>query len=78
MYWYDDNSDKDPTSRRVIDFIMDSAADLSSLPGINKYGTPQPDDSTVHLPVEKGSSVLCIGDASLYILNSQNQWIKSV
>lgn len=78
MFWYDDNSYRDPTSRRVVDFLMDSVEDLSDLPGINKRGTPQPDDSTVHLPVEKGSTALCISDASLYILNSQNQWIKSV
>lgn len=78
MFWYDDNSNRDPTSRRVVDFFCDTPADVADLPGIKKYGKPQPDDSTVHLPVEKGSTAMVISDASLYILNSQNQWIKSV
>lgn len=74
MYWLDDTSDRDPTSRRVVDFIMDSTDDIPSLPRIGVYGTPQPDDSFVHYPVEKGSTALCIANSSLYMLNSDNVW----
>ena len=76
-YWYDDTSDRDPTSRRCVDFMMDSESDISALPGIRTYGTPQPDDSTVHLPVEKGSTAMSISPAKLFILNSNNQWTEA-
>lgn len=73
-YWIDDTSDRDPTSRRVLDYIMDTPDDLAALPGINRKGTPQPDDSTLHLPVEKGSTAFCISNSSIYMLNSSDQW----
>ena len=76
-YWLDDTSDRDPTSRRCLDFMIDTADDLNSLPSINHTGVPQSDDSTVHLPVEKGSTAFCIGNSNLYMLNSEGEW-KSV
>lgn len=77
MYWYDDTSDRDPSSRRCVDFIIDTPADINNLPGIGVYGKPQPDDSTVHFPVEKGSTAMSISPAKLFILNSSNQWTEA-
>ena len=76
MYWLDDTSDRDPTTRRVRDFMMDSDADLASLPRIGIPGVPQPDDTFVSLPVEKGSSAMSIKEGNLYFLNSNNEWQK--
>ena len=76
-YWYDDLSARSVgTSRRVVDLICDTDADIQDLPTSVAEGVPQPDSSTVHLPVEQGSSCMVIGSSSLYMLNSQDQWVE--
>lgn len=74
-YWYDDST-QIKTSRRLVDFIMDNDDDVELLPKIGIPGVPQAGDSTLHLPVVKGSTSLSIGSASLFMLNSHNEWVK--
>ena len=75
-YWYDDASPRGNTSRRVIDFVADTDSDISTLPTSNTEGVPQGDDTTLHKKVEKGSSCLVIDSSSLYMLNSEDQWVQ--
>lgn len=75
-YWYDDTSARSNTSRRCIDFMMDDDSDVNSLPTIENEGVPQDGDSTLHLPVSKGSSALSISSTTLYFLNSQGEWVE--
>lgn len=73
-YWYDDTSARGLTSRRCVDFMMDSEEDLEALPTSSAEGEPQGDDSTLHLKVAKGSTAMSIETKILYILNSKDQW----
>ena len=75
-YWYDDTSARSMTSRRNVDFMMDDDSDVSLLPTIENEGVPQDGDSTLHLPVGKGSSALSIATATLFMLNSQGEWVQ--
>lgn len=77
-YWIDDTSDRDRTSRRCLDFLMDSSQDLNSLPKIGIPGVPQPGDSSAHLPVEKGSTAFSVSEFKIWFLNSQNQWVTKI
>ncbi len=56
------------------EFYCDETSDIADMPTTSTEGTPQSDDSTIHHTVAKGSSVYCIGDSSIYILNSQDIW----
>lgn len=70
-YWID------PTEKCVGNqksFYCDTTSDIATLPTASAEGTPQSDSSTVHKKVAKGSSVYCIGNARLYILDSTNTW----
>ena len=75
-YWYDDASPGGNTSRRVIDFIADTDSDIDDLPTSITEGKPQENDTTLHKCVEKGSSCLVIESSSLYMLNSDDQWVQ--
>ena len=75
-YWYDDLSARQPTSRRVIDFVCDTNADIQDLPTSSKEGVPQQGDSTLHQKVEKGSSCMVIDASTLWMLNSEDRWVE--
>jgi hypothetical protein len=76
-YWIDET---DPirysgTSRQV-SFYIDTSADVASLPGINRRGVQQGDNTVSCQPVGPGSSALCIGSGTLFILNSEDVWVE--
>ena len=75
-YWYDDTSSGRRTTHNVTDFIMDDDSDVANLPTSTTEGVPQPPDTTLHRKVAKGSSALSIGSSSLFMLNSQDQWVQ--
>lgn len=75
-YWYDDASLRGKTSRRVVEYIADTDADINDLPTSTTEGEPQEGDSTLHRCVEKGSSCLVIDSSSLYMLNSEDEWVQ--
>lgn len=62
---------------RQLTFIADSSSDIANLPTSSSPGLPQEGDSTAHLPVKAGSSCLCLNPGSFYILNTQDEWVKS-
>lgn len=77
MYWIDDH---DPgivsgTSNQR-NFYCDTSADIADLPGVDRLGVQQGDDTVSCQPVGPGSSCLCIGDGSLYMLNSLDIWVE--
>lgn len=75
-YWIDESSLSNVYgSSRQLDFYCDTAADIANLPTHTKEGVPQ-GDTVTHKKVDKGSSCLCIADSSLYMLNSEDEWIK--
>ena len=75
-YWLDESSDANNMgSTKQKDFYCDSSADISDLPTSQHEGVPQ-GDTVTHKKVDKGSSCLCIGDSTLYMLNSEDQWIE--
>lgn len=77
MYWIDETDIiKYSGSSRQISFYCDTSADIANLPGINKMGVQQGEDTISCQPVAAGSSVTCIGSGSLYILNSENRWVE--
>jgi len=73
-YWYDDTSPRSGTSRRCIAFYMDSDSDLAELPTSTTEGTPQLNDTTLHLPVGKGSTAFSIDSSSVFMLKSDDTW----
>lgn len=75
-YWYDDSSPRAKTSRRVVDYIADTDADIYNLPTSTTEGEPQENDSTAHKCVCKGSTCLVIDSALVYMLNSNDQWVQ--
>lgn len=56
------------------EFYCDETSDISTMPTSSAEGTPQTGDTTAHKKCAKGSSVYCIGNSSVYILNSLDQW----
>lgn len=75
MYWIDESEPVRYTgTSRQVSFYMDSDADVSSLPGIDRYGVQQGDDTVSCKPVGKGSSALSIDSSTLFFLNSNDQW----
>lgn len=75
-YWYDDLSARSTSSRRVVMFDTDERGNISDLPTTSAEGTPQDGDSTLHLKVAKGSTALVIEDSSVWMLNSNDEWIE--
>lgn len=73
-YWYDDASPRGRTSRRCVAFYMDSDSDLITLPTSDTEGEPQEGDTTLHLPVTKGSTAFSIESSSVFMLKSDNTW----
>lgn len=75
MYWIDTSNATQATSSRVKYFICDDEQDIQTLPTSQAEGTPQ-GDSVTHLPCSKGSTCTCISPASVYMLNSRDEWKK--
>ena len=74
-YWIDESEPiKYSGTSRQVPFWMDSDADVSSLPGINKYGVQQGDNTVSCQPVGAGSSALSIDSSTLFVLKSTNEW----
>lgn len=73
-YWFKAGSNSG--SSRQIEFLMDSDADVSSLPTSSQNGTKQQNDDVSHLKCGKGSVALSIGTGNVFILNSNDFWVK--
>lgn len=71
-YWID-NTDSDQTGNTKA-FMCDAASDISSLPTSSAEGGG--DDIVARQKVAKGSSCLCLGEGTLYILNSSDIWVQ--
>lgn len=71
MYWIDQGS---YTNQRS--FYCDNESDIANLPKMDTEGVKQGDDDVSYLPCAKGSSCLCLGNSSLYILGSNNVWVR--
>ena len=75
-YWFDDLITSNATGgTRQIDFYCDTAADIADLPTSEHEGVNQ-GDTVTHKKVDKGSSCLCIGNSSLYMLDSNDNWVE--
>lgn len=77
-YWIDES---DPgrimSNSKQIPFWADTEDDVDDLPGINKYGVQQGNDTVSCRPCGRGSTCTVIGDgrgARIYALNSNNEW----
>lgn len=76
-YWLDESDPiKYSGTSRQVSFFIDTPSDINDLPGINKRGVQQGDNTVSCEPVGAGSSALCISEGALYILNSQNVWTQ--
>jgi len=75
MYWIDRNSQPKGITNQV-DFYCDTTADITNLPTSQNEGVQQGNDNVSNKPVAKGSTCLCIGSSSLYILNSSDIWTE--
>ena len=73
MYWIDTSNATQATSSRVRYFICDTTEDIDNLPDSQHEGEPQ-GDSVTHLPCSKGSTCTCIEPASVWMLNSHDEW----
>ncbi len=80
MFWIDtSDTGRLQNSDRQIPFWADSESDVANLPKMGIYGVQQGDDTISCRPVGKGSTCMCINNGSgstLYVLNSNNDWIK--
>ena len=77
MYWIDDHDPTIPSgTSNQRNFYCDNTEDINNLPGIDRVGVQQGDDTVSCQPVGAGSSCLCIGGSSLYILNSADVWVE--
>ena len=75
MYWISESS-KNYGSSQQVPFYCDSSADIANLPTSQNAGVQQGEDTVSCLPCAKGSSCFCIGDSSLYVLNSSDAWVE--
>lgn len=75
MYWIDTSNSTEKTSSRVRYYICDDSTDILNLPTSQEEGIPQ-GDSVTHLCCSKGSTCTCISPASVYMLNSRDEWKK--
>lgn len=75
MYWIDNSSRLNGSSKQV-PFYCDSSADVLNLPTSQHAGVQQGDDTVSCLPCAKGSTCFCIRESSLYVLNSNDEWIE--
>lgn len=70
-YWID------PTAKcvgNVKEFYCDDASDIDTMPTSSEEGTVQEGSTSAHKKCAKGSSTYCIGNSTVYILNSLDQW----
>ena len=75
-YWFDESSATNAMgSSRQKDFYCDTDEDIVDLPRNSAPGKPM-GDTVTHKEVDKGSTCLCIGSSSFYVLNSDDEWIK--
>lgn len=74
-YWINEPAYK-KTYERQIPFIIDDDSDLETLPGIDKYGVQQGDNTISNRPVAEGSTAFSIGSSKHFMLNSKNKWTE--
>ena len=75
MYWIN-NSNETHGSSKQVPFMCDTLADISNLPTSQASGVQQGEDTASCLPCAKGSSCFCIGESSLFMLNSSDVWTE--
>lgn len=73
MYWLDSSQQYTgfPTQR---DFYCDTPDDIENLPTSVAPGVQQGDDTISCQIVSPGSSCMCLSPATLYFLNSKDEW----
>lgn len=71
MYWIDLTANCVGGQK---EFYCDTQQDIENMPTSSKEGVVQEDNSSAHKKCAKGSSVYCIGNSSVYILNSSDEW----
>lgn len=76
MAYYFDESSHNNGSGHQVEFYADTVDDIASLPTSTTEGVPQGDDNVLHKKVGKGSSCYVINPSSLYILNSNDEWVE--
>lgn len=74
MYWLDSSQQYTgfPTQR---DFYCDTPADIANLPTSTTPGVQQGEDTISCQIVSPGSSCMCLSPATLYFLNSEDEWV---
>ena len=60
---------------RMSQYFMDADADVANLPTSQAAGTVQ-QDGTSHLPTGRGSIAMSLESGTMYILNSNDEWIE--
>jgi len=74
-YWIDPRTQVPAGGTRTLSFYADTEEDIAKLPTSTQEGTGGL-DRTDNRPVEQGSDCICIGNSSLYVLNSEDVWVK--
>ena len=75
MYWINESETVKGSSKQV-SFYCDTTSDIPNLPTSQASGVKQGNNDVSCLPCDKGSSCLCIGDSSFWILNSSDVWTE--
>ena len=73
-YWYDESNKLNGSSQQV-SFWCDSDSDISTLPTSSTEGTPQTGNDTLHKKIAKGSTCISIATSTMFVLNSNDQWV---
>ena len=73
-YWIDASTKAN--NSRQFSFYMDTDADKNSLPTTVASGVQQGEDTVSCLPCGKGSTAFSIASGSVFVLNSNNEWMK--
>ena len=73
-YWIEESASVG--NARQITYLMDTDTDKDSLPTTSAPGVQQGEDEVMHMPCGKGSKALSIESGSVFILNSNDEWIK--
>ena len=73
-YFIDYNNSYVPGKQ--VSFFCDTPDDIQNLPTSRREGVPQSGDTSVDDKVVAGSTCLCISTGDVYMLNSNDEWVK--
>lgn len=74
-YWIDESSIGHGSSNQT-DFYCDTDLDIGDLPTTSQKGVQQGEDTISCRIVGAGSSCFVIGSSSLYMLDSNDNWVE--